>query len=1066
MVDSEAGQRAGERPRASLPTARSPRLAAVDRSVSLPLSFGQQRLWFLEQLAPGNAFYNMSASWQLRGSLDIDVLRAALNALVVRHEVLRTRIMLLDGVPRQQVGPAQPVDLEVHDVRGPDAAKRSRAIVVEALSRPFDLLSGQPMRFRLMRLADEYHVLTVAIHHAVCDVWSLRIIRRDLLALYDAMVAGQEPNLPVLPVQYGDFASWQRDWLSPGEVESRLGWWRGYLAGAPLVAEFPTDHSRPATPTYRAVSRRFAVGAETCKGLRRLVRQSSSTLFMVLLSAFGGMMARWTGQEDLLVGVPMAGRPRPELENLIGFFVNTVPVRVLLQGDPTFADLLSRVRLAVIDGLVHQDVPFEALVEDFAPERDLSRNPLVQLAFQLVNSSDPDESDDDTTQSLAARRWKARRPPSAHFDLSIRLVDRGRELDGEVVLAADLFEAATAARLADWLVQVLDKVAVDPSCRLSELPLATEQEWLRLSTGAPSLAPAGTLAAAFEAQAGRTPDEPALRWPGGVLTYRELSTRARELASRLRRAGVGPEVVVGLCTESPGAFAVGLWGIVLAGGAYVVLDPDYPAERLSALVAAASVPVVVTERTARGRAGVTRAALVVLDDADAGEAVDSGAAAAASPSSLAYVAFTSGSTGRPKGVMVTHDHLLNYVSWCLAELPLGPVRQVPLAAPVTFAGSVLSLFGAWLSGRCLVTGTREDPFSWCASVHEASFVKITPSALRLVADRFGPCWQRWGCVILASEPIRDSDWELISDIPGLAVVAHYGLTETNGAAAWWSTEGGRPDSGLLGRPAAGARLLVLDRWGVPVGINTPGELCVGGRSVARGYLAQPGQTAERFVPDPYGPPGSRLYRTGDLVRWRADGNLQFIGRIDEQIKIRGFRIEPGEVETVMEQHPAVQAAVVSARPDQTGSLQLVAWITATAGYTADPHVVRNWAGERLPDHMVPTIVTVLDEFPLNANGKLNHSALPEPQNVRGESEGPVTRPETPTEQVLAAIWSDLLDRDDISTNDNFFSVGGHSLLAIQLIAQVQEELGVDYPIITFFEFPTIAEMATTIDQTT
>lgn len=1047
---------------------RPPELTPVDRSGYLPLSFAQERLWFLDQLAPGNRVFNMSLPLRIQGHLDLDVLHAALNVLVARHEVLRSRFVVVDGVPRQQVGSAQPVELEVHDVSGPGARDRARAVTEEVLSLPFDLSSGRLLRFRLVRLAEEDHVLFAVVHHAVCDVWSLEVIRRDVMTAYRAMAAGKKPDLLSLTVQYGDFASWQRSWLSPGQVESRLGWWREYLKDAPLVIDLPADHPRPASATYRAVSRGFGVNAETSRGVQRLAEKKSSTLFMVLLSAFAAVIARWSGQEDLLIGIPMAGRPRPELEKLVGLFLNTVPVRVRLDGDPTFGDLVLRVRQAVIGGLAHQDVPFEALVEDFAPQRDLSRSPLVQIAFQFVNIPPARHADahaDDAARAtLAVDQWDVRRQPSAPFDLSMRMSPLDGELEGEVVLASDLFDSASAARVRDWMLRVLDRVAADESCRLSELPLFREQEWRPLSTGTTSRAAAGTLVEAFEAQTQRTPDELALRWPDGTLTYRELTVRARRLAARLRRAGMGPEVVAGLCARSPDAFLVGLWGILMTGGAYTVLRPDYPAAWLSAMIADASAPVVVTDSAARLPGGMTGARLVTIDCADTADCLDGTCLPRPGPSNLAYVAFTSGSTGRPKGVMLTHDHLLNYVTWCLAELPLGQARQVPLALPASFAGSVLSLLGAALSGRCLVMGAPEDPLSWCATVREASFVKITPSALRLVAKRFGPCWHGWGCVILSSEPIRDHDWDMVSGIPGLAAVGDYGLTETNCAAALRPAPGERPASGLLGRPAAGARLLVLDKWGKPVGPGTPGELCVGGRSVARGYLGQPGQTADRFIPDPYGPPGSRLCRTGDLARWLPDGNLQLLGRTDDQIKLRGFRIEPRQVENVMEQHPAVEGAVVAARPNHTGAPQLAAWITAAAGHDPDTRAVRDWTAAQLPDYMVPAVITVLQEFPVNANNKLDRDALPEPRSHRPVTEGPVALPATATEQELTRIWTELLDRDDLRTDDNFFAIGGHSLLVIQLIFQVQETFGVDYQLVDFFEAPTIAAMAAAIDE--
>jgi amino acid adenylation domain-containing protein len=1056
------------------------RLEPVDRLVPLPLSFSQQRLWFLDQFAPGNNYYNMSTGWRMNGAVDIAALRSALRSVIARHEVLRSLFTLDDGIPVQSVGPAWLPSLEPVDVGGPDAEQRAAELTTEEINRPFDLRSGQLLRARLLRLDDDDHVLVVVIHHIACDVWSLDILDRELWACYRAHAAGTEAELPELPLQYGDYASWQRSWLSAREIEQRLGWWRRYLEGAPLVLDLPTDSARPSTASFRGASQWFSVSPQAAAGFRKLAERTSTTLFMVLFAAFQSVIARWSGQDDLIIGVPVAGRSQPQLEKLIGFFVNTLPVRTSLRGDPSFEDLLLRVRESVLGALTHQEVPFEAIVEDLAPDRDLSRNPVVQVVFQLMSTPGSKDrwNNADPSGTLTSEGWFGRERSSSHFDLSVRMFEPGEdEIGGEIVYATDLFTRDTIERLATWLTNVLEHVARDSSSLLSDLPLTSQDEWRPLSTAQGQASrPVRTLAEVLAAQARETPAKPALRWADGELSYGELDRLADRVAQRLRAMGVGPESVVGLCCGPGAPVAVGLWGILKAGAAYMVLDPGYPDQRLAYMIGETKSPAVVTEPEFADRVDAFGVRAVALDSAGsiADEATAQAAQAATTPdpaltadgSNLAYVAFTSGSTGEPKGVMVTHDHMVNYVSWCLDELPIGRADLVPLASSIAFAGSVLPLFGAWASGRCVVLGARDDPFSWCQSVRDAAFVKITPSALRFLSGRFGRCWDGWECVVLASEPIRRRDLELVSGAAAPAVVSHYGATETNGSAVWWSPAGERGEEGVLGRPAADARLMVVDRWGAPVGIGVTGELCVAGRSVARGYWRRPALTAERFVPDPEGPPGTRMFRTGDLARWRADGNLEFIGRLDEQLKVRGFRVEPGEIEAVLEAHPAVRTAAVAGRPDASGAERLVAWLIPAADQRLDRDEIRAWLRARLPEYMVPSAILLADELPLSSTGKLDRARLVVTDESGGDRDVNGERQLSPVEKTLIAIWGEVLGRHGIEPDDNFFVLGGHSLLAIKLVSLVQDAFGVDYPLTALFGSPTVAAMAAAIDEST
>jgi amino acid adenylation domain-containing protein len=1006
-------------------------------------------LWFLDRLVPDSSFYHLSSAIRLTGELNVSALERAAAELVERHEVLRCRIEMVEEVATQHIGPG--MSLEFADTDREWTEERAQKFIADWTERPFDLGQGPLIRMSLIRLAAQEHVLGVTLHHIVGDAWSFGILFTELSALYEAFTTENPSPLPALPMQYGDFAVWQRDRLSGERLETELEFWRQKLAGAPTSVELPLDRPRPKVASYKGGSTSLSVDASLTAALKRLARNERSTLFMVLLAAFEVLMVRWSGQQDLLVGVPVAGRSRREVEGLIGFFVNTLAMRLDGTGDPDFSDIVRRVRKTALESFVHQDLPFEILVEELSPERDLGRNPLVQVMFQLDNT--PGEPAG--LAGLEAEWFGQGEDTTTHFDLSMALLELDGELHGEISYATDLFDEDTIERLAEAYLRVLRQVTEDPRRRLSELSLVKpDQVSAPNASGACDL----TITELFQRQADRTPEAVAVVCEGRSLTYSELRSSANRLARRLRRQGVGPEVTVGLCVERSLELVVAILGIVVAGGAYVPIDPDLPASAARLVIEDAAAAVVVTTSDLAVRFDNVVCVDGDLVDDESDEDLDR----IVHQDNLIYVIYTSGSTGRPKGVMVRHGHVADYVLWCLDHLPLGEGGSVPLTSSISFAGVTLALFGSLISGRRLVVPDRHDLFSWCTGSDHYSFVKLTPSALQYARHRFGRCWDRWECVILASEPVRPRDWELVDSVEGLAPVIHYGATETNGSTVWWPSEGDPSVRQLpVGRPISSTQVLVLDPWGDPAPPGVRGEVFVGGPSVARGYLGRPALTAERFVPNHFGPPGSRLFRTGDLARWASDGNLEFLGRTDHQVKIRGYRVELGGVEREILALDAVTDAAVTVDHDPNGDSVLVAYAAVSPDRDLSSAELRSELERRLPIYMVPSRLTVVTDLPRTSSGKIDRSALAEiPATVPTGGEPP----QTTTERAVAGIWAEVLHVEGHNRDDNFFALGGHSLLAIQVLARVRDTFGVDLALQVVFEAPTIAGQARRIEQ--
>jgi amino acid adenylation domain-containing protein len=1052
-----------------------PALVAVPRDHKLRLSFAQERLWLVDQIDPGNPAYNVPDPLRLVGPLDVPAFERALDEVVRRHEVLRTTFATADGRPVQIIHAEVPFRGALVDLSALPAAERepkARAIVAEEARLPFDLARGPLLRARLIRLDAEQHVLALTMHHIVSDAWTRGIMSREIRALYEAFRVGEASPLPELAVQYADYAEWQRGWLAGDVLAQQLGYWKQNLAGAPLALELPTDRPRPPVQTFRGGLRGMVLAPEATKALHDLSRKEGLTLYMTLLTALSLLLYRYTGQPDVLVGTSIAGRTHAETEKLVGFFINALVLRTVVDDDETLRALLQQVRTTCLGAYAHQDMPFERLVHELSPEPDRSRAPLFQVIFTMQNAPRAGLA----LPGLEIRSLGGGGSTTAKYDLTFLMGDIEGRLNFSIEFNADLFDATTVERMLRQLSTLLVAMPKALEKKVREIGILPDDERARLLTAwnpAAAAAPEDAcLHDLFEAQVDRTPDALALVAGGSRLTYAELDRRANQLAHHLRTLGVGAESVVGLCLGRGAEIIVGLLGILKAGGAYVPLEPGYPAARIAQILGEAGAKIVVTQAAlAASMPAFVQAILVDAEAARLAAELSERLETETSSSNLAYVLFTSGSTGKPKGVAVEHRQLVNYT--------LGVGERLGLPAGASYAH--VSTFAADLGNTVLfpplVTGgvlhviaeeltTDPDALGAYFAREGIDCLKIVPSHLAalLAAAQPGRVLPRT-LLVLGGEASR---WELIDRLarlaPSLRVLNHYGPTETTvGVLTYAVTSGDRPATAIvpLGKPLPNNRVHVLDARMEPTPTGVPGEVYIGGAQVARGYLDQPELTRERFVADPF-TPGARLYKTGDRARYLPDGNLVFLGRVDFQVKIRGFRIELGEVEAALAAHPGVQEAVVLAL-DDGDTKRLAAFVVKASGAEApSSEALAAFVAERLPEAMVPASITLLDALPLSSNGKIDRRALATIETPR-EVAGEYAAPRTPTEEVLASIWADVFARPRVGTDERFSDLGGHSLLAIQIVARAREAFQAEIPLRTIFEHPTIGALAATVD---
>ena len=1051
------------------------RIVHAGRAGPLPLSWAQQRLWFLDRFDPAaSAAYHMAGGVRLHGALRPDVLQAALETIVARHESLRTRFAEIDGKPVQVIDGARPFALLRQDLRAHDRAQRDAALAqigAAEASLPFDLGTGPLIRARLLRLADDDHVLLLTQHHIVSDGWSIRVLIGELRMLYEAFGAGRAMPLPPLPIQYPDFAVWQRAWLQGPALQAQLTFWRQHLTGAPALLALPTDHARPPQQRHAGASVALSLAPALSAALRALGQRHGATLFMTLLAGWATLLSRLSGEHDVVIGTPFANRQHADTETLIGFFVNTLALRVRCEDDPTVAQLLRQVRSTTLQAQCNQDLPFEQVVEALQPQRSLRHSPIFQVMLTLDNTPG------DAVLALPGLTLTPFASPPTHtqFDLSLALVEDGAGIAGTLVYATDLFERASIERMLAQLTTLLGAMATGDQLQLSELPLLdAAQRAHALSaynfsdTGYPG---EPLLHRLVEARAAAHPHAVAVACAGRTLTYGQLNRQANRLAHCLLARGARPDTLVALCLERSVDMVVAILGVLKAGAAYVPLDPQAPPGRLAHMLADSAALAVLTDRAAAPQLAALAAAhaipLLAVDLADqAADLADTDPAPATGlcAQHLAYVIYTSGSTGMPKGVMVEHRNVVNLWS-ALRTSVYGnddTPRNVAVNASYAFDASVQG-WTQLASGHCLFIvpqQLRADGaalFAWLQA-NRIDVFDCVPSQLDMLvaAGLCGGADMYPRIVLVGGEAIGAAQWRTLAQAPHTVFHNVYGPTECTVDATIARIDAAAPRP-HLGRPLANTRLYVLDRRGEPVPPGVTGELHIGGAGVARGYLNAPQLTAQRFIDDPFGHPG-RLYRTGDLARRHADGTLDYVGRNDFQFKIRGHRIEAGEIEACLLACAGVRQALVLAREDSPGDVRLVAYVVADAGATLHVDTVQAAVAAQLPAYMVPAAVVVLDQFPLTNTGKLDRAALPVPDRAALPG-GVYAAPQDHVEAAVAALWQTLLNVPAVGRHDHFFALGGHSLLAVQLVARLRSEFGVEMPMRELFAWPVLADFA-------
>ena len=1062
----------------------------VSRDKDLPLSFAQQRLWFLHQLSPESHSYNMLEALRLDGSPNIAALSQSLNELVRRHEILRTSFPTVDGKPIQLIAPPTALNLPIHDLQGLSADEqtdRIREMAKSIASQPFDLAVGPLIEFTLLQLSEQEYVLLLKMHHIIYDGWSLSIFFGELSQLYAAFSQGLPSPLPELPIQYADFAFWQRQWLTGEVLDRQLNYWQKQLAGVPPVLELPSDRPRPPLQSFQGAVESFLLDSDLTQRLKQLSQESETTLFMTLLAAFLVLLSRYSGQLDIVVGSPIANRNSKSVEQLMGFFANTLALRGDLSGNPSFADFLAQVRQTTLSAYSHQDLPFEMLVEKLQPDRDLSRNPLVQVLFSLQNT--PQSSSN--LPGLTIQNMSLPVDVKVRFDLEVNFWEVPGGLEAVWCYNTDLFDAATITQIGEHFQPLIKAIVANPKARISELPLLSAAERHQLlvewNDNQTDYSSDKCIHQLFEEQVKRTPDAVAIVFENQQLTYGELNCRANQVAHYLRSLGVEADVLVGLCVERSPEMIVGMLGILKAGGAYLPLDPEYPTERLSFMLEDAQVLVLLTQQSLQGKLPQHQAQLVCLDtdwhliaecSHDNALAQLTVGIALVQPNNLAYVIYTSGSTGQPKGVEVVHRGV-NRLLFGVNYVHLDETQRFLQLAPISFDASTFEIWGALLYGARCILFPRSIPTSKNLGdeirKHGITILWLTAALFNSIIDDDEKALSGIKQLLIGGEALSVTHVQkALASLPFTQIINGYGPTESTTFACCYPIPR-QIETNIksipIGRPIANTQIYILDEYLQPVPVGVSGELHIGGAGLARGYLNRPELTNEKFIPNPFEEAGdSKLYKTGDKARYLSDGNIQYLGRIDNQVKIRGFRIELGEIEAVLRQHSDVQVSCVIIREDTPGEKRLVAYVvlqkeqtcTERSRSTLTPSELRQFLADKLPAYMVPNVFVILESLPLTPNGKVDHEALRAITNISNCKK--FVEPRNQLELQLVQIWSKTLKVDKLGVQDNFFDLGGHSLLAAYLMDQIQQQFGKNLPLTTLFQNPTIEQLATIVQK--
>ncbi|MEG3877084.1 amino acid adenylation domain-containing protein [Microcoleus sp. herbarium7] len=1050
-----------------------------------PASFAQQRLWFLDRLAPGNPFYNVSTALRLTGSLNSIALEQAFNEIVRRHEILRTTFAVIEGQLSQIIASELTVSIPRIDLRNlppnqQETAVKQRAIAESQL--PFDLAKQPLLRVQLLQLSAAEYVLLINFHHIVADGWSIAILIRELTSLYKAFAKNQLSGLPEIPIQYADFAEWQHQWLQGEVLETQLAYWRKQLHEIACL-NLPVDRPRPPVPTYRGARQILTLSTALSEQLNLLSKQENATLFVTLLAAFQTLLYRYTGQKNIAIGTPIANRNRTELEGLIGFFVNTLVLQADLSGNPTFQELLSRAKAVTLEAYAHQDLPFEKLVEALHPDRDLSRNPLFQISFSLQNTPA-------AALELPELTWSAIDfdAGTAKLDLEFNLWEDFAGIKGQLTYSTDLFDSATIARMLNCFQTLLESIVADPTQRLSDLPILTAAErdilLVEFNRNSSNIIPDITsncqeiksessnielcFHQLFELQVERSPDAIALVFENQHLTYRQLNTKANQIARYLQQMKVGSEVLVGICIDRSLDAIAGLLGILKAGGAYLPLDPNYPQERLNFMLEDARISILLTAQQHLPRftpkvCQIPNLAVICIDrDSEAiARQSKQNPSSQVTADNLAYAIYTSGSTGKPKGVLIEHKGLSNLAQAQIETFKLQPHHRVLQFASLSFDASIFEIVMALRSGATLYLANPESRFPGKHLIdflrrNSITHVTLPPAVLKLLPKTELPALQTIICAGESCAPELVKLWA-----KNRHFFNAYGPTE----ATVWSSIAELTDSTKMsiGRPIRHTQIYILDQHLQPVPIGIPGEVHVSGLGVARGYLNRSHLTPQRFIPNPFSNrDGARMYKTGDLARYLPDGNIEFLGRIDEQVKVRGFRIELGEIESVLRQHPGVRETAAVACNASSENQRLIAYIVP---HNPPPSALelRNFLTTKLPHYMIPNAFQIIDCLPLTPNGKIDRRRLSSPGNLTASSGDAFASPRSPTESTLAQIWAATLNRDRVGIQDNFFDLGGDSLLAVRLIDRINQQFQQDLPLSCLFLNPTVDSLANSLD---